>query len=58
MTPSAVAKTPAERDDPAGEAPPDNKVRKCLMCEAEFTSGWAGERICRKCKSSDKWRRA
>ena len=32
------------------------KTRKCLMCEAPFFSEWAGERICRKCKSSKNWR--
>lgn len=33
-------------------------VRKCMMCKSEFPSGWSGERICRKCKSTDKWRSA
>ena len=34
----------------------ERKTRKCLMCEAPFFSEWAGERICRKCKSSKNWR--
>jgi hypothetical protein len=55
---TCAAKSPAELVDPAGEVVPDGKVRKCMMCQTEFTSAWAGERICRKCKSSDKWRRA
>ncbi len=55
---TSTAKTPAERVDPVGKVIPDNKVRKCMMCQAEFTSEWTGERICRKCKSSEKWRRA
>lgn len=33
------------------------RTRKCLMCGADFPSKWAGERICRKCKSSTAWRR-
>jgi hypothetical protein len=32
------------------------KVRKCLMCREPFPSEWAGERICRKCKSTAAWR--
>ena len=32
------------------------KMRKCLMCSAPFPSTWAGERICRRCKSSTRWR--
>ena len=39
----------AKRDD-------QRKTRKCLVCEAPFLSEWAGERICRKCKSSKNWR--
>ena len=35
----------------------ERKTRKCLMCRVEFLSEWAGERICRKCKSSKNWRR-
>ena len=34
----------------------ERKTRKCLMCEAQFLSEWAGERICHKCKSSKNWR--
>ena len=32
------------------------KQRKCLKCREPFLSEWAGERICKKCKSSDFWR--
>ena len=35
---------------------PDQKIRRCLMCRKDFESAWAGERICRKCKSSSAWR--
>ena len=31
------------------------KARRCLMCHSEFDSAWAGERICRRCKSSSTW---
>lgn len=27
--------------------------RKCLNCQADFKSGWIGNRICPKCKASD-----
>lgn len=32
------------------------KDRKCLMCATRFTSEWAGDRICKTCKSSRAWR--
>lgn len=32
------------------------KKRRCLMCHTEFESTWAGERVCRQCKSSSQWR--
>jgi hypothetical protein len=32
------------------------KKRRCLMCSEAFESAWAGERICRRCKSTDRWR--
>lgn len=33
------------------------KERKCLMCGQEFSSEWAGDRICRRCKATEAWRR-
>ena len=39
----------AERDD-------ERKTRKCLVCTGPFLSEWAGERICRNCKSRSNWR--
>jgi hypothetical protein len=36
--------------------PDDPKVRHCLRCQSEFTSQWAGERICARCKGSTTWR--
>ena len=32
------------------------KRRNCLMCNDSFQSEWAGERICKRCKSNDSWR--
>jgi hypothetical protein len=32
------------------------KVRKCLICRDPFPSAWAGERVCRRCKSTSAWR--
>ena len=41
----------------AENAPPDHvKSRHCLRCQAPFVSTWAGERVCRKCKSTSVWR--
>ena len=31
------------------------KPRKCLMCRKEFTSAWAGERVCKDCKQTAAW---
>jgi hypothetical protein len=32
------------------------KKRDCLKCRQTFESSWAGERVCRRCKSNDSWR--
>ena len=32
------------------------KVRRCLMCWADFVSQWSGERICGKCRARSAWR--
>ena len=34
----------------------DRKTRRCLMCGQSFLSEWAGERVCRSCKSTAAWR--
>jgi hypothetical protein len=34
----------------------DQKIRKCLICRSPFPSAWAGERVCRRCKSSSSWK--
>jgi hypothetical protein len=42
-----------ELDPPRQMSP---KRRVCLRCQTPFESGWAGERICTKCKHSSAWR--
>ena len=44
--------------DPHGIEPTTDtaKTRKCLRCEDDFMSEWAGERICSRCKGSSAWR--
>ena len=32
------------------------RPRKCLMCSQSFDSEWSGERVCKRCKSTDSWR--
>ena len=32
------------------------KKRDCLKCGERFDSSWAGERVCKRCKSSGSWR--
>ena len=41
---------------PGPEGDIDPKVRDCLACLHPFASGWAGERVCPKCKSTASWR--
>ena len=48
-------------NDEQGKAATDRsndeaKMRACLICSREFLSAWAGERICRQCKSTSAWR--
>jgi hypothetical protein len=45
---------PLELDDAPSQDRP--KIRKCLRCATEFESAWAGERICKRCKSSNSWK--
>ena len=42
-------KPTSERDD-------EVMVRLCLKCREAFSSQWAGERVCKTCKSRDEWR--
>jgi hypothetical protein len=46
-----------EHDESGRQARHDEqKTRNCLICKSPFPSGWAGERICRRCKSTSAWR--
>lgn len=42
--------------DPDNDDSADRKTRQCLMCGQPFPSEWAGERVCRSCKSTAAWR--
>ena len=51
-----IADAREERDEievPRGD---EEKIRKCLICKTPFPSAWAGERVCRRCKSTSAWR--
>lgn len=53
-TPTRDAKQDTTQDaDPQYE----RKNRRCMMCGEDFESDWAGERICRRCKSTEAYRR-
>lgn len=39
-----------------GAASHEEKIRRCLCCGEDFNSAWAGERVCKKCRSSARWR--
>jgi hypothetical protein len=41
---------------PEAERNTVRKTRRCLVCGQSFPSEWAGERVCRKCKSTVAWR--
>ena len=35
----------------------EGRTRKCLVCQKQFFSAWAGQRICQGCKSTAAWRK-
>jgi hypothetical protein len=39
-----------------GKREAETKFRRCLMCGCDFESSWAGERVCKRCRSSHNWR--
>jgi len=53
-TPTREAKQDTTQDD---DAQYERKLRRCMMCGENFESDWAGERICRRCKSTEAYRR-
>jgi hypothetical protein len=47
----------ANENSEAGASPMHKeKTRRCLVCSEDFVSAWAGERVCKKCRSSTAWR--
>jgi hypothetical protein len=52
---SIIAEAPQSADEDEVPAHIKRKQRSCLMCHSAFDSAWAGERICRRCKSSANW---
>ena len=57
----AHAKQQLVQAEPLADEIPRNawdkpKQRKCLVCRDEFESAWSGERICKRCKSSNGWK--
>jgi hypothetical protein len=54
MNPEIPVTTAGKHDD--GDTEESAKLRPCLRCNEPFTSGWSGERICRRCKDSIAWR--
>lgn len=45
-----------ENDDAIASPIHKEKKRRCLVCSEDFLSAWAGERVCKKCRSSTAWR--
>ncbi len=45
-----------DAEDPDAARRGAARDRTCLMCGEIFPSAWAGERICRQCKSQSRWR--
>lgn len=44
------------QDRPENAPGAQTRTRRCLMCGQSFQSEWAGERVCKKCKSTTAWR--
>ncbi len=43
---------------PDHEPAAQEEVRRCLMCTEKFVSSWAGERVCKRCKSTAMWKQS
>jgi hypothetical protein len=48
--------TDNDHKKPGSRQDVDPKTKPCLVCKSPFLSEWAGERICRRCKSTAAWR--
>jgi hypothetical protein len=53
----SVGKADKTADRPADRNAQKETLRRCLMCGDEFPSFGPGNRICKKCKSTETWRR-
>ena len=53
-----MASSSEKNQKPQPDRTYESKQRKCLMCTDSFKSTWPGERICQKCKSTNRWRAA
>jgi len=51
-----MTSSPATDESSVRPASDTSKVRHCLRCNDSFSSEWAGERICSRCKKSSTWR--
>lgn len=52
----AIMETDVTLDREDLEIKHEEKVRSCLVCSEDFVSAWAGERVCKRCRSSAAWR--
>ncbi len=43
---------------PDHEPTAQEEVRRCLMCTEDVVSSWAGERVCKRCKSTAMWKQS
>jgi len=53
----SVKKAEGPKTAPPARAAPKESLRRCLMCGDDFPSYGPGNRICKKCKSTETWRR-
>jgi len=49
---------PNEHKKPESDRHQEPRTRSCLVCKSPFQSPWSGERICRRCKTTEAWRSA
>ncbi len=53
----SVKKEDRAKPAPQTRAAVKEALRRCLMCGEDFLSDGPGNRICKKCKSTETWRR-
>jgi hypothetical protein len=54
--PNAETLMTYEHKKPEPERREEPRTRSCLVCKTPFHSPWRGERICRRCKTTEAWR--